>query len=590
MIFRPQRRPTIPVRVGQATIGGSAPVLIQSMTVTNPRDVEATVAETLQLAQVGCELVRITAPTVRDAQALQEVMSRVRAAGCQIPVSADIHFQPRAAFEALKWVEKVRINPGNFCDTGIMTLKEISDAEFQVGRQRVFDQFGPFVREAQQREVALRIGVNHGSLSGRMLYRYGDTIEGMVESALEYLAVCEGENFHQIVFSMKASHPRVAFEAYRLLAHRLDAEGHQPYPFHVGVTEAGEGEDGRMKSAVGIGGLLLDGIGDTIRVSLTEAAVEEIPVAQSLLQGCLERREQNQKLSESWYQDLSRDPFYYERRKTLTLTAVHFEIGGEAPIRVGGLHGTDVLVLNSALPDRVVELLPDRDFEVVPFESLLTHGVQSIGSIPVEIQVSTTEELEQISSLAKLLDRPVLWSWIGPGMVTGTRALAAALQRCGLAHPLVLRTQIGDQETHKLEAAAELGNLLCDGIGDVVLSDDLQFSYDLLQSAGLRRTKTEFVSCPGCGRTLFEIQTVLAGIKTRFGHLRGVSIAVMGCIVNGPGEMADADFGYVGGAPGKVSLYEGKTLVKKNIPADDALNELEQLIRARGRWTETVES
>ena len=578
MILQPQRRQTIPVRVGDRVIGGDAPILVQSMTTTNPRDIDATVEQTLQLANVGCELVRITAPTVKDAEALQEVVRQVRAQGCKVPLSADIHFQPSAAFEALKWVEKVRINPGNFCDTGIMTLKELTEAQFSEGRQRVFDQFGPFVREAKQRDVALRIGVNHGSLSGRMLYRYGDTVEGMVESALEFLAVCEAESFDQIVFSLKASHPRVAMEAYRLLAQRLDAEGHKPYPFHVGVTEAGDGEDGRLKSAVGIGGLLLDGIGDTIRVSLTEHPVEEVPVARDLLASCATELTTSAKVIPTTFaHPFGVDPIHYSRRESCELRLGKIIAGGEHPVRVGIL--ADSLHI-STNPDRPLEVLPGRDFESLTIPQILAAPEGSLQGPVLEVRISSMLELACIADIIKNLSDPLLWSWTGAGVVPGTRALVATLRALGRDDLVVLRLTGKD----RLLLGASLGNLLCDGLGDIILLDDMNLAYDLLQACGLRRTKTEFISCPGCGRTLFELQGVLAGIKERLGHLRGVSIAVMGCIVNGPGEMADADFGYVGGAPGHISLYEGKTQVRKNIPEAEALDVLVELIKSRGRW------
>ena len=561
-------------------IGGTAPILVQSMTTTSPRDIEATVEQTLQLAAAGCELVRITAPTVKDSEALEEVVKRVRAAGCTIPISADIHFQPRAAFEALKWVEKVRINPGNFCDTGIMTLKELSDSEFAAGRQRVFDQFGPFVREAKERKVALRIGVNHGSLSARMLYRYGDTIEGMVESALEYLAVCEAEQFDQIVFSMKASHPRVAIEAYRLLADRLENEGHKPYPFHVGVTEAGEGEDGRIKSAVGIGSLLLDGISDTIRVSLTEHPVAEIPVAQDLLEVCARSLiDSIEVVPVNFAGTTGVDYFHYARRASAEIWVGKIKAGAANPVRVGLPSASSPLFV-STNPDRPLEIQPGASYQVMTYAQIM-EGIALPLDLALEIQVDHFGQLEKIDAILAQLPGPVLWSWTGPGLVPGTRALVATLLEHNRADLIALRFYTAD----KLEIAANLGNLLCDGIGDVVLLDDVNLAYDLLQASGLRRTKTEFISCPGCGRTLFELQDVLAGIKARLGHLRGVSIAVMGCIVNGPGEMADADFGYVGGAPGHISLYEGKTQVRKNIPEAEALEALVELIKSRGRWT-----
>lgn len=568
--FHPSRRATIAVRVGDKVIGGGAPVLVQSMTTTSPKDIAATVKQTLELASVGCELVRITAPTVKDAECLQEIMRLVRAAGCTVPVSADIHFQPRAAFEALKWVEKVRINPGNFVDSGIMTLKEISEAEFAAGRQKVFDAFGPFVREAQARGVALRIGVNHGSLGARMLYRHGDTVEGMVESALEFLDVCEAENFDQVVFSLKASNPRVAMQAYRMLSARLDAEGRKPYPFHVGVTEAGEGEDARIKSAVGIGSLLLDGLGDTVRVSLTEHPVAEIPVARDLVRVCSLTEPQPLFAVPS----LSIDPFHYSRRSSNEIQLPGLSLGGLQPVRVA--IDAKASALESCLGG-------DRAPECVHGESAL------LPALPLR-DISSPEGLAALASGSSEVAGIHAWSYSGPAPVAGYRALVSALEFLGRRDPIVLKAALPSDAPGKMRVAAELGSLLNDGIGDALLLEgadapsSLDYAYDLLQAAGLRRTKTEYVSCPGCGRTLFNIQEVIGIIKARTGHLKSVSIAVMGCIVNGPGEMADADFGYVGGAPGHISLYEGKSLVQKNIPESQALDALVELIRSRGKW------
>ena len=569
--YHPVRRITVPVKVGDKTIGGNAPVLLQSMTTTSPKDVAATVRQTLELANVGCELVRITAPTVKDAECLQDIVRLVRAAGCQVPISADIHFQPRAAFEALKWVEKVRVNPGNFVDSGIMTLKEISDAEFQAGRQKVFDAFGPFVREAKSRGAALRIGVNHGSLSARMLYRHGDTVEGMVESALEFLDVCEGESFDQIVFSLKASNPRVAMQAYRMLAARLDFEGRKAYPFHVGVTEAGEGEDGRLKSAVGIGSLLLDGLGDTIRVSLTEHPVAEIPVARDLAKVCTPGNAERFSAPA-----LSIDPFHYRRRSSSEVTSGSLTIGGAQMVRAG----IEAAALNAEVVGRIGA---DRGPEWISGEAPV-----ALPRLP-ERQIVSAQALEELARTG--ISGPAqCFSYTGADVVSGYRALCSVMDFLGRNDPIILRAELPADAAGRMKVAAQLGSLLGDGIGDALVlgGDDglasLDYAYDLLQAAGLRRTKTEYVSCPGCGRTLFNLQDVIGTIKSRTGHLKNVSIAVMGCIVNGPGEMADADFGYVGGAPGHISLYEGKTLVQRNIPESEALDALVELIRSRGKW------
>ncbi len=598
-----KRRKTTEVRIGNRVIGGDHPILVQSMTTTNTRDIEATVAQTLELANAGCELVRITAPTAKDAEALEEIVKRVRAAGCKVPISADIHFQPRAAMEAVKWVEKVRINPGNFVDKGIMFLKDWSDEDWNAGAQKVHDQFTPLVLEAKKRGVALRIGTNHGSLSSRMLFRYGDTVEGMVESALEYLRVCEAHDFYDVVFSMKASNPKVVIEAYRLLAQRLEKE-HRPYPFHVGVTEAGEGEDGRLKSSVGIGGLMLDGIADTIRVSLTENPVEEVPVANKLIDVC----QRSVAAVPEFYWPV--DPFHFKRRESESIRIKGRVFGGENPVCVGA----EPAKLLSALPqERPLEWyttgsdtlhlarlsylaeLPrfgnDAEADVVQIQAAeLLEGKWPENKI-VEIQF---QEIKEIQTLEIPKEKQVFVSYVGEGnWLASYRFLVSSLAISGNKAPIILRKRLPDNAAERMLAAAQLGVLLCDGIGDLVHIDvegqyfaSVNLAYDILQASGLRRTKTEFISCPSCGRTLFDLEEVTAQIKSRTGHLKDVAIAVMGCIVNGPGEMADADFGYVGGAPGKIHLYVGKEQVQKNIPEDEATDALIELIKVHGKWTE----
>ncbi len=564
--FSPVRRKTVQVHVGNAVIGGGAPVLVQSMTTTKPKDVEKTVAETIALANAGCELVRITAPTLADAEALEEAMKRIRAAGCNVPVSADIHFQPKAAFEALKWVEKVRINPGNFVDSGIATLERQAEKNFDEGRERVFETFTPFVREAKRLGRAIRIGVNHGSLSARMLYRYGDTVEGMVESAMEYLAVCEAEHFDQVVVSLKSSTPRVAICAYRMLAMRLEAEHFKPYPFHVGVTEAGAGEDGRLKSSVGIGSLLLDGLADTIRVSLTEDPVAEVPVARELVKACaLPEKELRFEVPE-W----KKDPYHYERLETSPVEFSGVSLGGKEPVRVG------------AVADAVSLSKKARSAEFA-FTGLDSQGV---------VVFKDAFDVAAFAAGNMVVPENSLVAYVGENAAFGTRALVSALSAKGAKNPVLLYRKLENSEVEKLRVAAEFGSLLSDGIGDALVLDSadekaaVSLAFDILQAAGIRRSKTEFISCPSCGRTLYNIQNVLGKIQARLGHLQNLSIAVMGCIVNGTGEMADADFGYVGGAPGFINLFEGKTCVKKNVPEADALDELEELIKSRGRYIE----
>lgn len=556
--FYAMRRDTLKVRVGNAWIGGDAPILVQSMTTTKPKDIEATVSQVLALAKASCQLVRITVPTYADALALEEVVKRIRAAGCDVPLSADIHFQPKAAFEALKWVEKVRINPGNFVDS-------IADAEnFEKGKLKVYESFAPFLAEAKRYDRAIRIGVNHGSLSPRMLYKYGDTIEGMVESALEYLSVCEQENFDQVVVSLKSSNPKVAIQAYRLLALRLKEENFKPYPFHVGVTEAGAGEDGRLKSAVGIGALLLDGLGDTIRVSLTEDAVAEVPVARDLIKAC-----SIESIPKMDIPELEKDPYHFVRRETKSISFAGSEIGGLNPIRVGQRSMVNTLSNKPRSKEFTLNSLDEST--IVYLKDML--DIASFAKDPAKYKT------------------PSLFCYTGEHVVSAVRMLAAVLEKNKRQDPILLYSSIGSQLVDKLKVAAICGSLLADGIGDAICIDDasssddcVSLAYDILQAADVRRSKTEFISCPGCGRTLYNIQEVLAKIKACFGHLDNVSIAVMGCIVNGPGEMAGADFGYVGGAPGRITLYEGKEAVKKNIPESEAINELVELLKDKGLW------
>lgn len=558
----PKRRETIQVRVGKALIGGNAPILVQSMTTTKPKDVEETVRQTLALAKAGCGLVRITVPTLADALALENVVSKIREAGCDIPLSADIHFQPKAAFEALKWVEKVRINPGNFVDSGIATLDNQTEESFESGCKKVREAFVPFLQEAKRLGRAIRIGVNHGSLSARMLYRYGDTVEGMVESALEYLSICEEENFDQVVVSLKASNPRIAVEAYRMLVAKLIEKGMKSYPLHVGVTEAGEGEDGRLKSAVGIGSLLLDGLGDTIRVSLTEDPVAEVPVAASLIQEAAPKG-----LNFPVNEKFEKDPYSYARRESVETTLGGVKIGQNHPVAV-------------ALPLPVVE--GNRKAELV-----LSREDSSV------LWLKDESDLAAFLSGAKNIEETTPICYMGESSAVSLRSIVAYLAKSEKKNPILLYVNKGLAENSKLRKAAELGSLLLDGIGDAVYAEALEspkemlsLVYDILQAAGIRRSKTEFISCPGCGRTLYDIRSVLGEIKARLGHLQDVSIAVMGCIVNGPGEMSGADFGYVGGAPGHISLYEGLEPVKKNIPQEQALDELILLLKEKGRWQE----
>jgi (E)-4-hydroxy-3-methylbut-2-enyl-diphosphate synthase len=606
--FAPQRRRTLRVKVGNRTIGGDSPILVQSMTTTNTKDIDATVFQTLELARAGCELVRITAPTQKDSECLKEIMQKVRAAGCDVPVSADIHFQPRAAMEAVKWVEKVRINPGNFVDSKSATMREYDDQSFASGVQKVYDAFSPLVKMAKDRGVCLRIGTNHGSLSDRIMWKYGDTIEGMVESALEYLKVCETENFDQIVFSMKSSNPRVVVEAYRLLAARLDRY-HKPYPFHIGVTEAGDGEDGRLKSSVGIGSLLLDGIGDTVRVSLTEDPIQEIPVAKSLVALC-----DTSKISPCLPLPESIDYYAFNRREVPVLKLDKLALGGREKIAVG----TDDPG-SEAIPkgDRTIEFIstsnthairkdmptfwePETvDFAIATQHTAVTlssmHLRQGLSDLPknLEVRVEDPTDLDKLPT--EIFNLPHLfWSCAPANNIVGRyRYLSAWLALKGRKDPIILRGESDGSAEGNMLLATQFGSLLVDGIGDMLHIRGpagpkacMHLGYDILQASGIRKTKPEYVACPSCGRTLFDLQTTTQKIRARTAHLKSISIAIMGCIVNGPGEMADADFGYVGGAPSKVNLYVGRDCVRKNIPEAEAPEALIALIKEHGRWIE----
>lgn len=568
------RRKTREVKVGDVGIGGNNPIRVQSMITSDTRDTPACVAEVLQLAEAGCEIVRITAQTKVYAANLENIAREVRAAGCNVPLVADIHFKPDAALEAAKWVEKVRVNPGNYADKKKFEIREYSDEEYAAELGRIREEFAPLVELCKSLGRAMRIGTNHGSLSDRIMNRYGDTPLGMVESALEFARIARELDYHNFVFSMKASNPKVMIEAYRLLVARLDQEGPDwNYPIHLGVTEAGDGEDGRIKSAIGIGSLLADGIGDTIRVSLTEDPVYEIPVARALAEPF-----QNRPGEPSPAPDLvpSHDPFSYERRKTHPLEVMGHMLGGEHTVRVFTTQEKW-----NAIAHKMAKL---GDFK--PEIILEKSGV-------VEVDPRDTKALAELnhSPTARLV---TVKDGLDLGVIPAFRMLAFRLDA---RHPILLKdtlapaSESGDFVDTLLVAARHLGSLLADGIGDAVLvqgepapGQSLRLSYNILQAAGARIFKTDYVACPSCGRTLFNLQSTTQKIRAATGHLKGVRIAVMGCIVNGPGEMADADFGYVGGAPGKINLYVGKQPVKFNIPEDEAVERLIDLIREHGKW------
>lgn len=585
------RRPTREVVVGDprrggVIIGGEHPVVVQSMITCDTMDTAACVRETLALVEAGCQLVRITAPTVREAANLQHIVAELRARGCWVPIVADIHFKPEAALEAVQWVEKVRINPGNYADKKKFAVREYSDDEYFAELTRLEEAFTPLVLECKRRGRALRIGTNHGSLSDRILNRYGDTPLGMIESALEFARVCRKHDFHNFVFSMKSSNPKVMIACYRLLRAKLETLGPDwNYPVHLGVTEAGEGEDGRIKSAIGIGSLLCDALGDTIRVSLTEDSPREIPVCRDLLAqipvltGQVGTPIPPDARARFANLPLPFDPFRYERRATPEIPLANgVSCGGTQVVRV---------VVPRAVFDRVAPQIRPGD-DVRPeaiYEDLRL----------VEVDPTAEFALEHDHQLVTVRDGVPLPA------IAAFRLLAARLKQQGRRNPILLKDTLeADGRREPLEphlallrASVVLGSLLADGIGDAILvrgesgpGASLRLAYNILQAAGCRSFKTDYVACPSCGRTLFNLQTVTARIKARTQHLKGVKIAIMGCIVNGPGEMADADFGYVGGAPGKINLYVGKTPVRFNIPEAEAVERLVDLIREHGKWIE----
>jgi len=587
-LFHYERRLSREVMVGQVGVGGTNPVRVQSMITCDTMDTEASIAQSIELAEVGCEIVRITAPTVKDAANLQHIVAGLRLRDCGVPIVADIHFKPEAALEAAKWVEKVRINPGNYADSKKFKIIEYTDEQYAAELRRIRERFTPLVRLCLERGIAMRIGTNHGSLSDRIMNRYGDTPLGMVESALEFARIARDLDYHALIFSMKSSNPKVMIAAYRLLVARLREEGADwNYPIHLGVTEAGEGEDARIKSAIGIGSLLRDGIGDTIRVSLTEDSIQEIPVAQALIETG-KREVETRNGVQSPTASLSFDPFSYQRRATETIAVA----GVGAPDQTVSLGGEETV--------RVA--IRQSGFEKI------AHKVERLGDYKPEFVYENSAVVEvdprDDASIASLNDGAdaklvAVSDGLDLAVIAAYRQLAAKLDR---RHPILLKdslTMSQDPEAEflptLLTAATNIGSLLCDGIGDAILvqgehgpGQALRLSYNILQAAGTRIFKTDYVACPSCGRTLFNLQTTTARIKAATVHLKGVKIAIMGCIVNGPGEMADADFGYVGGAPGKVNLYVGKTAVKFNIPEAEAVERLQDLIREHGKWVDSM--
>ncbi len=630
------RRSTIPVQIGDLYLGSDFPIRIQSMTTVDTMDTRGSIDQSIRMIDAGCELVRITAPSVKEAQNLENIRKGLRERGYYTPLVADIHFTPNAAELAARIVEKVRINPGNYADKKRFETIDYTDASYAAELDRIRDKFLPLVKICKEYGTAMRIGTNHGSLSDRILSRYGDTPNGMVQSALEFLRICEDENYFNIVLSMKSSNTQVMVEAYRLLSKKLKDGGFKDYPMHLGVTEAGEGEDGRIKSAVGIGTLLEDGLGDTIRVSLTEDPEFEIPVAQDLVRRYDSRASSQDPIDSfegiSAAFDSPIHPFAHFRRKTSEI----FSIGGHQVPRViadfssrtsieiadlkaiGHFYlpepdkwamndlGADFIytgkqTLDFMLPnglrqiqdssvyqasDFVYPLFNYSDFET----TTVKHPVLNFVAVEAAELLGGSDSFDQTCVI-------VLKSTNAHQMPAIRRAFFHLMDK-GIVNPVIIHlnySSISDDQ-FQLFAPTDGGALFIDGFGDGLLlslnhtknKEALcnATNFGTLQASRMRISKTEYISCPSCGRTLFDLQETTALIRQKTDHLKGVKIGIMGCIVNGPGEMADADYGYVGIGKDKIALYKGQDVVKKSVPADSAVDELIQLIKEHGDWRE----
>ncbi len=640
------RRKTREVYIGDVPMGGQNPIRVQSMTTVDTMDTMGSVEQVLRMVDAGCEYVRITAPSIKEAQNLAEIKKELAKRGCHVPLVADIHFTPNAAELAAKIVEKVRVNPGNYADKKRFEQIEYTDASYNAELERIREKFTPLVKICKEYGTAMRIGTNHGSLSDRILSRYGDTPIGMVESALEFLRICADYDYHDIVLSMKASNTQVMVQAYRLLVQKLDEEGFEPYPLHLGVTEAGDGEDGRIKSAVGIGTLLEDGLGDTVRVSLTEEPEFEAPVAQMMVDRYQERASH---AVIKPIQDLPLDPFSYSRRKTVEVANFG---GSNVPRVIADLSRAEIKnykdlkgIGHFYLPELDKWKMNDLGSDYIysgksPIGFMLPNGLKEIMDFekwkPVKTDVNKIpllevkdylNEEERHSSLnfLSVADNQLNLELINKLrqdkaivlIIETTNAHAmAALRRVFfdlLQHevqiPVIIKRTypaITDDQL-QIYAATDIGGLLIDGLGDgVMLSTDLSMpnvvenqqtlintynktAFGILQAARTRMTKTEYISCPSCGRTLFDLQETTAMIRKRTDHLKGIKIGIMGCIVNGPGEMADADYGYVGSGKGKITLYKGQEVIKRGVPSEKAVDELIEIIKNDGNWIEVEE-
>lgn len=636
------RLKTREVFVGDIPLGGSNPIRIQSMTTTDTMNTQATVEQSIRMIEAGCEYVRITAPSLNEAQNLKNIKDELRKRGYKTPLIADIHFTPNAAELAARIVEKVRVNPGNYVDKKKFQKIEYTDSEYLEELDRIRERFSPLVKICKEYGTAMRIGTNHGSLSDRIMSRYGDTPLGMVESAFEFLRICESENYNNIVLSMKASNPLVMVQAYRLLIQKM-AEENMNYPLHLGVTEAGDGEDGRIKSAVGIGTLLEDGIGDTIRVSLTEEPEFEVPVAIALAER-YKTRNNHKPIIEIAESPIN--PFVYKRRTTFevagiggtTVPKVFADFSNEGINDYKDLQSVgysynaatdkwnlsdqacDLIYLgNNDIPfDCPNSLKPVYDFEKwsslenklngFPFYNSVEKFISAkeksfiLNFVEINIDDIFSEQFKQVKN-----NPTVVFELITDnehGMAELRRAFFEMILN-EVNNPVFVRKSYNgiDEETLQLHSSTDFGALLIDGFGDGIIlngkdKSNIAFNkklinrtcFGILQACRTRISKTEYIACPSCGRTLFDLVEVTNKIRKRTEHLKGVKIAIMGCIVNGPGEMADADYGYVGSGPGKITLYRGKEVVKRSINSEHALDELVKLIKSDNMWVEPSNS
>lgn len=628
-LFTRKKFATIEVSIGELKMGGDNPIRLQSMTTTDTMDTLGSVDQSIRMIDAGCELVRLTAPSKNEAENLANIKTELHKKGYHTPLVADIHFTPNAAEIAAKIVEKVRVNPGNYADKKKFEEIDYTEESYQAELQRIEAKFTPLVKICKEHNTAMRIGTNHGSLSDRILSRYGDTPEGMVESAMEFIRICQKHDFHNIVISMKASNTLVMVQAYRLLAATMLQNG-TCYPLHLGVTEAGDGEDGRIKSAVGIGALLEDGLGDTIRVSLTEEPEFEIPVARKLAEKF--HHQDTIFPIKSPVTELPYSPFHYSRRFT---HEIHNIGGKHVPVVIADLskkseikpanfysfgYNYSIQLDKWNLQDQAADYVyigkNPIDFEVpgtlgvildfdiwkdnyknkqgyYPFVNLMeVHELST--DHPCFVLLDSASEIDY-EALKKLPNAVFVVKGEFDNRVHLFRNIYFNFANNKLNNPVVLQlsSHSEDSETFQLNVSSEAGSLFIDGFGDGIWIDSIQpqtivnsTAFGILQATRTRISKTEYISCPSCGRTLFDLQETTAKIRKETSHLKGIKIGIMGCIVNGPGEMADADYGYVGTGPGKINLYKEKTVVKKNVPENEAVQELIELIRENGDWVE----